>query len=322
MKFFNIGKHKISRIMLGTWSLGGEKNRNISYGDITQSNTQNILNYAFYEKKINFFDTANVYGDAEKRLGKFLKKVDRQKIFIATKVGCVAFNKKKLFLPKIISNQVLSSIKNLNNSYIDLVQLYGPNVFDKNLPYALEILRKFKEKKLINKIGLSLQNPKDYLVLRKLCKFDFIQTNFNLLDTRLITDNVINYINKDKAKLFVRTVLNFGIFTEEFLKKEKKFEKNDHRSKWKNLQISLWKNYIFKIKLLASRDIENTSYKFCNSFPITGLIIGATKKKHIDIATKKNNFIGLKEKERKKIIEINKEFNQEKIIKPFIPMKA
>ena len=39
---------------------------------MNEKQTHKILDYA-YQKGINFYDTANVYGDAEKRLGKFFK---------------------------------------------------------------------------------------------------------------------------------------------------------------------------------------------------------------------------------------------------------
>ena len=60
-------KKKISLIGYGTWGLGGD-----SYGYISQSKTQNLLNYAL-KKGINFFDTSNIYGRglSEKRIGLF-----------------------------------------------------------------------------------------------------------------------------------------------------------------------------------------------------------------------------------------------------------
>ena len=321
MKFIKFGKQTVSKISLGTWSLGGISKGNLSYGNISECKSQKILEYAF-DKKINFFDTANVYGLAEKRLGKFIKNINRNKIFLATKVGCISYNKKKNFKPKIIYNQVVNSIKNLNDSYIDLVQLYGPNPNDKDLAYSIEELLNLKEKKLIKNIGVSLQNPNDYINLRKLNKFDFVQFNFNLLDTRVLKNNIFNTMLKDKTITYIRTVLNFGIFTEEFLKKQIKFNKNDHRKKWDNKQISLWKKNLYFIKSLNKRKIEDTCYKFGNSFKFSGTIIGATKTSHIDEAIKSSNFKPLKVGEKNKIIKISTNFEYFKIKKPFLRMKT
>ena len=92
MKYFTLGKQKLSKYCLGTWSLGGEENNNISYGDVHKTKAENLLRYA-YDQGINFFDTANVYGSAEKRLGYVFKNI-REKVFIANKVGCISFKKK------------------------------------------------------------------------------------------------------------------------------------------------------------------------------------------------------------------------------------
>jgi aryl-alcohol dehydrogenase-like predicted oxidoreductase len=320
MKFFRFGKQLVSKISLGTWSLGGDTKGNISYGNITSRKAQQILEYAF-NKGINFFDTANVYGEAEKRVGKFIKNKDRKKFLLATKIGCISYDKKKNFSPEIISKQVKNSIKLFNDSYIDLVQLYGPKTNDKILPYTIEKLVKFKNKKLINKIGISLQNPVDYLILRKLHKFDFVQCNFNLLDTRVMDKQIYDKMLKDKVKIFTRTVLNFGIFTEEFLKNKTIFKKNDHRKKWDKNQILSWEENLKIIKQISKRKIENTCYKFSNSFKFSGIIIGATEKSHINCAILHDNFSPLKKFEKINIINVAREFNKGGIKKPFIAMK-
>ena len=61
-----INNKKISKFCLGTWALGGNANNNIAYGGINFKTCEKLLNFS-YEKKINFFDTANVYGDSEKK---------------------------------------------------------------------------------------------------------------------------------------------------------------------------------------------------------------------------------------------------------------
>lgn len=320
MKFFRFGKQLVSKISLGTWSLGGDSKGNIAYGNIADRKAQQIFEYAF-NKGINFFDTANVYGEAEKRIGKFIKNKDRKNFFLATKIGCISYNTRKIFTPEIISKQIRNSIKRFNDSYIDLVQLYGPKPNDKILPYTIEKLIKLKDRQLINKIGVSLQSPIDYLELRKLYKFDFVQCNFNLLDTRVMDKQIYNKMLKDKVKVFVRTVLNFGIFTEEFLRNKTIFNRNDHRKKWDKSQILLWKKNLKIIKRISKRKIENTSYKFSNSFKFSGIIIGATEKSHINTAISHTNFDPLKKSEKMNIMNIARNFNKNRIKKPFIAMK-
>ena len=46
-----------------------------------------------------------------------------------------------------------------------------------------------------------------------------MQCNFNFLDQRILDLKILDLIKKDKSTLYARTILNFGIFTEAFLKK-------------------------------------------------------------------------------------------------------
>lgn len=321
MRYFRLGKYKLSKYCLGTWSLGGNKKNNLSYGNISYKESKQLLERAF-KSGINFFDTANVYGEAEKRLGNCFEKI-RFKVFIASKVGCSSFKRKIDLSVGNVNKQIDSSLKNLRTNYLDIVQLYNPNPFDKNLKSCLSFLKKKKKQGIIRFIGLSLKDPKDYLYLRKLHKFDTVQFNFNVLDLRLFDRNIFKLMKKDRIKLLARTVLNFGIFTEEFISKKKIiFNKNDHRIKWNTKQIKLWRKYIHQIKKLSKRDIENTCYKFCNSFGISSIIIGATKNNHIDKAVSPKNSTKLNNDEIKKIKKIYNNFSKNYFIKPKFKIKS
>ncbi len=318
MKYFTLGKQKLSKYCLGTWSLGGQLKNNLSYGDISEIESHKLLKYAF-SRGINFFDTANVYGSAEKRLGEVFKNI-RKKVFIANKVGCVSFQKKLNFSTKIIKKQLDQSIKNLNTNYLDLVQLYDPDPNDKNLKQCVNYLHRKKEEGVIRFIGISLRQPEDYIQLRKLYNFDAVQCNFNVLDQRVLNYEILKLLKKDKVKIFARTILNFGIFTNEFVDNNIKFKKNDHRYKWNVKQIFLWKKHIKKLKDVSSRPIENTCYRFCNSFNMSSLIFGSNSKKHIDIAINNNNK-KLNKEELNKISYIYKVFSKNVMLKPKIPIK-
>ena len=318
MKYFTLGKQKLSKYCLGTWSLGGEEKNNISYGNVNRVKAENLLRYA-YSRGINFFDTANVYGSAEKRLGHVFKDI-REKVFIANKVGCTSFKKKLNFSKKIVEKQLTQSIKNLNTKYLDLVQLYDPDPNDKNLKECVKYLHKKKKDGMIRFIGISLRQPEDYIKLRKIYNFDAIQCNFNVLDQRVLNHKILKLLRKDKVKVFARTVLNFGIFTNEFVNNNIKFKKKDHRYKWDRKQILIWKEHIKKLKLISRRPIEDTCYRFCNSFNMSSLIFGGNSKKHIDIAIK-NKDKRLNKKELTSINYIYKVFSKNTIFKPKIPIK-
>jgi Predicted oxidoreductases (related to aryl-alcohol dehydrogenases) len=215
MPLKTLSRKKVSRLCLGTWSLGKNSKNFSSYGPIDEKR-ENILNYA-YKNKINFFDTANVYGDAEKLLGKVFKK-QRKDLFIATKVGCISFNEELNFSKKFISKQIKKTLENLETDYLDLVQLYGPPTKIKEIKECIGFLKKLKKKKIVRNIGISLRNPNDYVYFRKFFKVDFIQCNLNILDQRILDKKIWKYIKRDNVIFMPRTVLNFGFFTENFFR--------------------------------------------------------------------------------------------------------
>ena len=46
MKYFKLGKYNVSKYCLGTWSLGSNREKNISYGAISDSKVKEILEYS------------------------------------------------------------------------------------------------------------------------------------------------------------------------------------------------------------------------------------------------------------------------------------
>ncbi len=312
----------ISKFCLGTWSLGGATRGASSYGKIKNIEVEKILNMSF-ENGINIYDTASVYGNSEKILGNFIKD-KRNKVKIATKVGCTSYFKNINFKRKTIINNIDISLKNLKTDYIDVCQLYNPNPLDKDVLKGFELLKKIQSKGKIKNIGISLQNPMDYLELRKKIDVDMIQCNFNMLDQRILSNNIINFMKKDKITIFARTVLNFGFFTENFIKKKRVFfKKSDHRSRWNKNQINNWKRFSKNISENFKQKIEKIAIRFIFSHKyINSAIIGVMNKKQLMNIVDQKNLKPLNKRELYIINRIYNEFEKNRINKPKIPMKS
>ena len=80
-RIFGKTNWKVSEIGLGTWALGAD------WGQVSESDAIEVLEKAI-ENGVNFFDTADVYGDgrSEQLIGKVLK-ARSQKVYVATKFG-------------------------------------------------------------------------------------------------------------------------------------------------------------------------------------------------------------------------------------------
>lgn len=106
---------KISEIGVGCYALSG------AYGKVDFKQFQDMLCRA-YELGVNFFDTAEGYGNAEKILGDTIKPF-RDDVLLATKVGIREGIKPNLS-KEYIEEACQSSLTNLKTDYIDLYQVH------------------------------------------------------------------------------------------------------------------------------------------------------------------------------------------------------
>src|SRR5450432_424533 len=107
---------KISSISFGAWAIGG------TWGEVSDADSMRALHRAV-ERGVNFFDTADVYGDgrSEKLLGK-LKKETRETIYIATKAGRrIMPPAREAYSLANLTSFVERSLQNLGVETIDLL---------------------------------------------------------------------------------------------------------------------------------------------------------------------------------------------------------
>lgn len=138
-----------------------------------------------YELGITYFDTGHSYGNAEERIGKILqtsKTVKRDKIVISTKFGTRIVNGRLVHdvSHEWIRESVNTSLRRMGISYIDCLQLHGPQIsdFTEELYHVLEEL---KEKGIVKAVGA---NSFDTDVLEFICRekrLDFVMLDYNLM---------------------------------------------------------------------------------------------------------------------------------------------
>ncbi|MFX0167813.1 MAG: aldo/keto reductase [Candidatus Hodarchaeota archaeon] len=106
---------EISEVGVGCYALSGV------YGAVDIPGFQRMLQCA-YRMGVNFFDTAEGYGNAEKILGDSIKPF-REEVYIATKVGI-----REGFTPNLsktyIHEACARSLEQLSTDYIDLYQVH------------------------------------------------------------------------------------------------------------------------------------------------------------------------------------------------------
>ena len=115
MKYRRHKDFTVSEVGIGCYALSGV------YGAKDVKEFKQMLNRA-YELGINFFDTADAYGDAERILGEAIKPY-RKDVYIATKVGIKEVLKPTLS-GKYVKTACEKSLERLQTGYIDLYQVH------------------------------------------------------------------------------------------------------------------------------------------------------------------------------------------------------
>lgn len=146
MRFRKLGESdlEVSTVCCGCWAIVGGFN----WGEQDQQDSLAALRAA-YDAGVNFFDTAEIYGEgySERLLHKALGDV-REKIIIASKASA------KNFRPADLKAACDRSLKNLGTDWIDLYQLHWPSA---GVPAAdtLGALEELKTAGKIRHIGVS-----------------------------------------------------------------------------------------------------------------------------------------------------------------------
>lgn len=151
----NVGKTDLEATVIGygCWVVSGKE----FWTGTDDKNSVQAIETA-YDKGINFFDVAPVYGfgHAEKLLGKALKG-KRDKVIIASKCGLVwdeSRNISNLLSKDSLLEEIDASLRRLSTDYIDIYQMHWPD-YSTPIEETMETLNKIKAAGKIRYIGAS-----------------------------------------------------------------------------------------------------------------------------------------------------------------------
>ncbi len=166
MKYVNLfEKQNVSKICYGTLSLSNLQNFD------TEKNKISLLNYA-YEKGINFYDTAELYGNYNILRG-FIKDKDRDKLVIASKSYAYDKNTAEYSINK--------ALKEMNTDYLDVFMLHEQDNGNNFLGHyeAVDRFMKYREEGVIKHFGISTHRVE---AVRDSIKFKEIEFLFPLFN--------------------------------------------------------------------------------------------------------------------------------------------
>jgi aryl-alcohol dehydrogenase-like predicted oxidoreductase len=173
--------------------------------------------------KIDLIDTASVYGDSEKIIGK--SKLNKLKIITKFK-----FPKIKNIKPEYwVKREISKSLRNLKVKKIYAILVHDhKDLMGKIGEEYLNSLKNLKKKGIVKKIGVSIYDTSELEKIWKFWKPDIVQAPFNPLDNRLVKSRWAYILKKNKVKIYARSIFLQGLLINDF----NKFIKNNNLSKF------------------------------------------------------------------------------------------
>ncbi len=225
MNYCELGRTgwKVSSLSFGAWAIGG------AWGSVDDQESYAALNRAI-ELGVNFFDTADVYGDgrSERLLAK-LRNEHREKIIIATKAGRalnphIAGGYNRVNLTKFVER----SLKNLQADAIDLLQLHCPPTEVFYTPQVFEILDDLVKAGKLRYYGVSVEKVEEALKAIEYPNVQSVQIIFNMFRQRA-SELFFEQALKRKVGILARVPLASGMLTGK-LTPTSRFAADDHRN--------------------------------------------------------------------------------------------
>jgi aryl-alcohol dehydrogenase-like predicted oxidoreductase len=225
MKYRRLGKtnFEVSEVSLGTWQIGA------SWGAVTEADAVKLLHTAI-DQGINFFDTADVYGDgrSERLIAEVLGE-RTETIYVATKAGrrlqphtAEGYNESNL------TAFVERSLTNLKRETLDLVQLHCPPTDVYFQPETFAALDNLKKAGKILHYGVSVARVEEALKATEFPGVASVQIIFNLFRQRP-KEHFFPLARLRDVGILIRLPLASGLLGGK-ITKETQFSSDDHRN--------------------------------------------------------------------------------------------
>jgi aryl-alcohol dehydrogenase-like predicted oxidoreductase len=224
MQFKPLGRTgwNVSTISFGAWAIGG------TWGDVDDAESMGALHKAL-DMGVNFFDTADVYGDGRsERLIARLRKERSDPFYVATKAGRrlnphVAEGYNRANLRAFVER----SLTNLNVDALDLLQLHCPPTPVYYMPEAFDALDEMQREGKLRHYGVSVEKVEEALKAIEFPGVQSVQIIYNMLRQRP-ADLLFKETQRKGVGILARLPLSSGLLTGK-MTADTAFAADDHR---------------------------------------------------------------------------------------------
>src|SRR5947207_9902621 len=217
MKYLQLGRTgwRVSEISFGSWAIGG------AWGDVDDRESLAALHRAV-DLGVNFFDTADVYGDGRsERLLARLRKERKEPFYITTKAGRrLPKQTVEGYSKKNIHAFVERSLKNLAVETIDLLQIHCPPTDAFYHPEVFELFDDLVKAGKIRFYGVSVERVEEGLKALDYPGVQSVQMVYNIFRQRP-RDLFLAEARRRKVGVLARLPLSSGMLAGKMTKASK-----------------------------------------------------------------------------------------------------
>ena len=288
MHYRTLGKTglKVSEIGFGAFAIGGKGylgKTSIGWYGVDDAASIAALETAF-DNGINFYDTADVYGNghSEELIGTVFQN-RRDKIIIASKGGNRTINEKwkKDYSHVWISEAVEQSLRRLRTDYIDVYQMHSPATSEefRETMDCFECLEKLKAQGKLRYYGISIGPIEHGIKMIESGKGDVLQVLYNILK-RGSEKELLPLSAKNDIGIIARVPLASGFLTGKY-DANAQFPPEDHRShRMPPEAIKATVEKVKKLRFLTKRGkktLAQAALQFVLSRPEVSVVIPGAK---------------------------------------------
>jgi len=225
MQYRELGRtgFRVSTISFGAWAIGG------SWGGVDDAESLAALHRAV-DRGVNFFDTADVYGDGRsERLMARLRRDRPGRLYVATKAGRrldphVAAGYDRANLTAFVER----SLRNLEVEAIDLLQLHCPPTDVYYRPEVFGVLDDLVAAGKLRHYGVSVERVEEALKALEYPGVASVQIIFNIFRQRP-ADLFLKEAQRRGVGILARLPLSSGLLAGK-MTRSSVFAADDHRS--------------------------------------------------------------------------------------------
>jgi len=214
---------EVSSVSFGAWAIGG------TWGDVDDAEAMRCLHRAL-DLGVNFFDTADVYGDGHsERLLARLRRERRDPFWVATKVGRRSSpHVKESYTRANLTAYVERCLKNLEVPALDLVQLHCPPTDVYYMPEVFGVMDDLVKAGKVRFYGASIERVEEGLKALEYPGLQSLQVIFNVFRQRP-AELLFPRAAERKVGILARLPLSSGMLTGK-MSSATRFQQDDHRA--------------------------------------------------------------------------------------------